>query len=76
MDQVLFDISATVNGRKITRDALKTISDSASTALAAQSGVDLDTEAANLVRYQQAFQASGRIMQVATTLFDTLLNIR
>lgn len=76
MDQVLFDISATVNGRKITRDALKTISDSASTALAAQSGVDLDTEAANLVRYQQAFQASGRIMQVATDLFDTLLNIR
>ncbi|WP_408586370.1 flagellar hook-associated protein FlgK [Novosphingobium sp.] len=76
MDQVLFDISATVNGRKITRDALKTISNSASTALAAQSGVDLDTEAANLIRYQQAFQASGRIMQVATTLFDTLLNIR
>lgn len=76
MDGILFDISATVNGRKITRDALKTISDSASTALAAQSGVDLDTEAANLVRYQQAFQASGRIMQVATDLFDTLLNIR
>lgn len=76
MDNVLFDISATVNGRKITRDALKTISDSASTALSAQSGVDLDTEAANLVRYQQAFQASGRVMQVATDLFDTLLNIR
>ena len=76
MDSILFDISATVNGRKITRDALKTISDSAKTALAAQSGVDLDTEAVNLVRYQQAFQASGRVMQVATTLFDTLLNIR
>ncbi|WP_225205658.1 flagellar hook-associated protein FlgK [Novosphingobium huizhouense] len=76
MDGILFDISATVNGRKITRDALTTISDSARTALAAQSGVDLDTEAVNLVRYQQAFQASGRVMQVATTLFDTLLNIR
>lgn len=76
MDDIIFDISATVNGRKITRDALKTISDSAKTALAAQSGVDLDTEAVNLVRYQQAFQASGRVMQVATTLFDTLLNIR
>lgn len=76
MDGILFDISATVNGRKITSNALKTISDSARTALAAQSGVDLDTEAANLIRYQQAFQASGRIMQVATDLFDTLLNIR
>lgn len=76
MDAILFDISATVSGRTITRDALKTISDAAATALSAQSGVDLDTEAVNLVRYQQAFQASGRVMQVAQTLFDTLLNIR
>jgi flagellar hook-associated protein 1 FlgK len=76
MDKILFDISGTVAGRTITRDALKTISDSATTALAAQSGVDLDTEAVNLVRFQQAFQASGKIMQVASTLFDTLLAIR
>lgn len=76
MDGILFDISATVNGRKITNAALKTISDSAETALAAQSGVDLDTEAVNLVRFQQAFQASGRVMQVATDIFDTLLSIK
>lgn len=76
MDKILFDISGTVAGRTITRDALKTISDSATTSLAAQSGVDLDTEAVNLVRYQQAFQASGKVMQVASTLFDTLLAIR
>lgn len=76
MDAILFDVSATVSGRTVTRDALKTISDAASTALSAQSGVDLDTEAVNLVRYQQAFQASGRVMQVASTLFDTLLNIK
>ena len=76
MDAIIFDISSTVNGRTVTRDALKTISDSATTALAAQSGVNLDTEAVNLVRFQQAFQASGKVMQVATTLFDTLLNIK
>lgn len=76
MDAILFDISGTVSGRTVTRDALKTISDSARTALAAQSGVDLDTEAVNLVRFQQAFQASGRVMQVAADLFDTLLAIR
>lgn len=76
MDGILFDISSTVASRKVTRDALKTISDSASTALSAEAGVDLNTEAVNLVRYQQAFQASGKVMQVATTLFDTLLNIR
>lgn len=39
------------------------------------SGVNLDEEAANLLRYQQAYQASGKVMQVASTLFDTLLSI-
>ncbi|MES2160017.1 MAG: flagellar hook-associated protein FlgK [Pseudomonadota bacterium] len=40
------------------------------------SGVNLDEEAANLLRYQQAYQASGKVMQVASTLFDVLLNLR
>lgn len=39
------------------------------------SGVNLDEEAANLIRYQQAYQASGKVLQVATTLFDTLLRL-
>jgi flagellar hook-associated protein 1 FlgK len=41
----------------------------------ALSGVNLDEEAANLLRYQQAYQAAGRMLQVASTLFDTLLAI-
>jgi flagellar hook-associated protein 1 FlgK len=47
-------------------------------ALAAQqsvSGVNLDEEAADLLRYQQAYQAAGKVMQVAGQLFDTLLSI-
>nr|WP_315218672.1 flagellar hook-associated protein FlgK [uncultured Duganella sp.] len=39
------------------------------------SGVNLDEEAANLLRYQQAYQASGKVMQVASQLFDTLLSL-
>jgi len=39
------------------------------------SGVNLDEEAANLLRYQQAYQASGKVMQIASTLFDTLLSL-
>jgi len=38
-------------------------------------GVNLDDEAANLLRYQQAYQASGKMMQIATSLFQTLLDI-
>jgi len=39
------------------------------------SGVNLDEEAANLIKYQQAYQAAGKIMQIAGTLFDTILSI-
>jgi flagellar hook-associated protein 1 len=76
MDSLLFDVSSAVSGRKITRDALDSIASTARVALEAQSGVDLDEEAVNLVRFQQAFQANGRVMQVAQDLFDTLMGIR
>jgi flagellar hook-associated protein 1 FlgK len=39
------------------------------------SGVNLDEEAANLMRYQQAYQASAKTIQVATVLFDTILSL-
>ena len=76
MDALLFDISGNVAGRTVTRDALGAIAGNAEIALEAQAGVNLDHEAVNLIRYQQAFQASGKVMQVAATLFDTLLAIR
>lgn len=52
-----------------------------STALAADvekertgiSGVNLDEEAAKLLQFQQAYQASAKVIQVAQNLFDTLL---
>jgi flagellar hook-associated protein 1 FlgK len=39
------------------------------------SGVNLDEEAANLLRYQQAYQASAKVIQIASSLFDELLAI-
>jgi len=38
------------------------------------SGVNLDEEAANMIKFQQAYQASSRIISVANTIFDTLLS--
>jgi len=38
------------------------------------SGVNLDEEAANLVRFQQAYQAAGRVLTVAQRLFDEVLS--
>lgn len=40
------------------------------------SGVNLDEEAANLLRYQQAYQAAAKVIQTGSTLFDTVLNLR
>jgi len=38
------------------------------------SGVNLDEEAANLVRYQQAYQAAAQVVAAANEMFQTLLN--
>ncbi len=76
MNAVLFSVSSTVSGLSTTRDALNAIKSSASIALQTQAGVDLDNEAVNLIRFQQAFQASSRAMQVASDIFDTLLTLR
>lgn len=76
MNAVLFDISSAVASRTVTRDALKTIAGTARDALDRQAGVDLDQEAVNLVRYQQMFQASGRAIQIASDMLDSLLAIR
>jgi flagellar hook-associated protein 1 FlgK len=46
----------------------------ASARMQSVSGVNLDEEAANLLRYQQAYQASAKIIQASQTLFDALLS--
>ena len=39
----------------------------------AVSGVNLDEEAARLIQYQQAYQASAKLIQIAQNIFDTLI---
>ena len=39
----------------------------------AVSGVNLDEEAAKLIQYQQAYQASAKVLQIAQTIFDNLI---
>jgi len=41
----------------------------------AVSGVNLDEEATNLLRFQQAYQAAARAIQVSTSLFDEILSV-
>ena len=56
--------------------ASKSLSDSTSAARDAGSSVNLDDEAADLLRYQQAYQACSKIISIAQTIFDSLIEIR
>ena len=55
--------------------AYETLASQSKAAQQAISGVNLDEEAANLIRFQQAYQASAKAMQVASSLFDELIGI-
>ncbi|WP_260259075.1 flagellar hook-associated protein FlgK [Vibrio intestinalis] len=44
--------------------------------IASISGVNLDEEAANMMKFQQAYMASSRVMQAANETFDTILALR
>lgn len=53
--------------------AFETMRQQAFDALQSFSGVNLDEEAVNLIKYQQAYQASAKAIQVASTLFNEIL---
>jgi len=60
----------------ITQQALTVVNDQAVAARDKVSGVNLDEEAASLIRYQQAYQACAKVLQTSGQLFDTIIQIR
>ena len=55
------------------RDAQGVLLNEAREALLAESGVNLDEEAADLLRYEQSYQAATQVIAVADSLFQSLL---
>ena len=60
----------------ISQQALTVVHQQAQEARDGISGVSLDEEASALVRYQQAYQANAKVMQVASQLFEAILQVR
>jgi hypothetical protein len=60
----------------ITQQALTVVHDQAVAKRDKVSGVNLDEEAAALIRYQQAYQASAKALQISGQLFDSIVQIR
>ncbi len=56
------------------RDAAQAIQQQTKSDLDSVSGVNLDEEAADLLRYQQAYQAAAQVVSMARDMFQTLLN--
>ena len=60
---------------KVTGAAQQALLEQATAASQSLSGVNLDEEAANLIKYQQAYQASAKVIDMGSKLFDVLLAI-
>ena len=73
--QLVSNVGNKANELKITGESEAQVLESSTAAMQAESGVNLDEEAANLIRYQQAYQAAGKMMQIATQLFEVLLSL-
>ncbi len=69
------NVGATTRSLMLDSDASQKLLDQARTDQSAVSGVNLDEEAAKLMRYQQAYQASAKVMATAQTLFQSILEL-
>lgn len=58
---------------EVSRNAQQVVLDHAISARDAVSGVNLDEELADLLRFQQAYQANAQVIQAASKLFDSLI---
>jgi flagellar hook-associated protein 1 FlgK len=75
MNDILTQVSGAVQSATTTQTTLQTLSSAAAASLSAEAGVDLNTEAVNLVQFQQAFEASGKVMQTASDIFTAIYNL-
>jgi len=69
----LADIGVRVQGGKTASTMSTAVANQAESARANQAGVNLDEEAARLIQFQQSYQAAAKILQVAQSIFDTML---
>ena len=71
--QIVSQVGNKTRQVEVTGQAQQIFADQATAALQSLSGVNLDEEAANLLRYQQAYQASAKVLDVAGKLFEEIL---
>jgi len=73
VNQMVTNIGIQTSQAQSGTTAQQSVLTDASNAQQSVSGVNLDEEAANLVQYQQAYQAAAEVINVASTLFNSLI---
>lgn len=76
LTQIVTDNATTLKQRQTVADAQSAIRDGAKASLSAASGVTLDSEAVTLMRFQQAYSATSRVIQAARETFQSILELR
>jgi flagellar hook-associated protein 1 FlgK len=71
--QIVSGVGALTQAAKVSSSAQETVLNQAKGSREGLAGVNLDEEAANLIRFQQAYQASAQSIAVVKSLFDTLI---
>ena len=66
-------MGSSANAANVSLSAQKALNNQAIEARASFAGVNLDEEAANLIKFQNAYQASSQVIAISRSLFDSLL---
>jgi flagellar hook-associated protein 1 len=73
---IVSDVGNRTNIVQVNLDARQGLTDQLNAVQQSESGVSLDEEAANLIRFQQFYQANARVIDTASNIFDTILGLR
>ena len=73
---IVSDVGNRTNIVQVNLDARQGLTDQLKAVQQSESGVSLDEEAANLIRFQQYYQANARVIDTASNIFDTILGLR
>ncbi|MFT4583507.1 MAG: flagellar hook-associated protein 1 FlgK [Gammaproteobacteria bacterium] len=72
--QLIGSVGSKTSQAEISRDAAEVLRSNAQATRDSLSAVNLDEEAADLLRFQQAYSAAAQVITIASEMFDSLLN--
>jgi flagellar hook-associated protein 1 FlgK len=73
--QLVNDVGSATKSATIASTSQDSITNQIYVAQQSVSGVNMDEETVNMLKFQQLYQANARVIQTASTLFDTLIGI-